>query len=483
MSRPEPRTSSATERYAIEDDRVCWHADTLDAEVEACAERLHALGISGRLATLLDNSAAWVVVDRACVRASIVHVPLPGFFTSEQIGHALRVAGVDALLTETGSSAGTDDFFVAERALRLSRYLPNAGALPVGTSKITFTSGTTGTPKGVCLGEPAMQRVVEGLCERLRPLAITRHLCALPFAVLLENIAGLLAPLAAEATCIVRPLGELGLGGSSRFDPAAFDRAVRAYGPHSLVLLPQMLRAWALWLAASKQRAPASLRFVAVGGAAVGPKLIATARAAGLPAYEGYGLSEAASVQTLNVPGADRPGSVGLPLPHARVRIAENGEVEVAGSLFLGYVGERVVPAGTWLATGDIGTIDDDGYLHLQGRSKHVLITAYGRNVSPEWVETVLREDAAVLQAAVFGDGEPHLWAVLWPMDLRVDDTALERAVAAANAALPDYARIGHWVRAAAPFSFESGLATPNGRPRRDAIARVHARRDSPAAH
>jgi long-chain acyl-CoA synthetase len=483
LNAPERDTSAAAERYSIEDDRVRWHAARLDVEVEDCAHRLHALDIGGRLATLADNSAAWAVVDRACERAGIVHVPLPGFFTPHQIEHALHVAGATALLRETNSTADDAVVEAAGRAFRVSRLRPASDSLPAGTSKITFTSGTTGTPKGVCLGESAMRRVADGLVERLRPLGITRHLCALPFPVLLENIAGLLAPLAAGATCIVRPLRELGLAGSSQFEPADFDRAIRAHEPHSLVLLPQMLRAWALWLGATKQRAPASLRFVAVGGAAVGPKLIARARAAGVPAYEGYGLSEAASVQTLNVPGADRPGSAGRPLPHARVRIAANGEIEIAGSLFLGYAGERDAPPPRWLPTGDLGRVDSEGYLHLHGRRKHVLITAYGRNVSPEWVETVLREEAGILQAAVFGDGEPQLWAVLWPVDLHATDAALSRAVAAANATLPDYARIGHWVRAAAPFHCESGLATANGRPRRDAIARLHARVNAADAH
>lgn len=465
--------NAGAERWALEDDRVRWTNAQLDEAVAACAAQLQAHGIEGRLATLLDNSAAWVVLDRACVRAGLVHVPLPAFFTPEQVQHALVAAGVGTLVTE-GVAVAADGFAVAGRHLRLARHTALAVPLPTGTSKITFTSGTTGTPKGVCLGEAAMLRVAEGLAERLRPLGIARHLCALPLPVLLENIAGVLAPFAAEATCIVRPLHELGLTGSSSFDPGAFDRAVRVHQPHSLVLLPQMLRAWAGWLHATRQRAPETLRFVAVGGAAVGPKLLALARAVGLPAFEGYGLSEAASVQTLNLPGADKPGSAGRPLPHAHVRIGAGGEVEVAGSVYLGYVGGPPV-ADAWVATGDLGTIDAEGFLHLQGRRKHVLITGFGRNVSPEWVETVLRDEPAVLHAVVFGDGEPQLWAVLWPVDPRADDAALERAVATANATLPDYARIGRWVRGAAPFDAASGLATANGRPRRDAIAQRHA--------
>ena len=109
------------------------------------------------------------------------------------------------------------------------------------------------------------------------------------------------------------------------------------------------------------------------------------------------------------------PSAIGHALlPHARLRVSDSGEVEVAGALFLGYLGDREPPAAWW-PTGDLGRIDDQGHLWLQGRRKNVLITAFGRNVSPEWVETTLRDQAAVLQAVVLGDGQPSLAAVLWP--------------------------------------------------------------------
>jgi long-subunit acyl-CoA synthetase (AMP-forming) len=164
-----------------------------------------------------------------------------------------------------------------------------------------------------------------------------------------------------------------------------------------------------------------SLRFIAVGGAAVGVAAIASARAVGLPAYEGYGLSEGASVQTLNLPGADRPGSVGRALPHARLRVATDGEIEIAGSVMLGCLGEPALVAESltegasgardWWKTGDVGTIDGKGYVHVHGRRRNVLITAYGRNVSPEWVEMALTSQPAIAQAVVPGDGKPALEA------------------------------------------------------------------------
>ena len=247
--------------------------------------------------------------------------------------------------------------------------------------------------------------------------------------------------------------------------------------PSSLILLPQMLRSWVGFLARTGRRAPSSLRLVAVGGAAVGARLLASARGVGVPAYEGYGLSEGASVQTFNVPGTDRPGSAGRPLPHAQVRIAADGEIEVGGSLFSGYLGDAKAPVGDWWPTGDLGSIDADGFLHITGRKKNVLITGFGRNVAPEWVETALRAENAVAEAVVFGDGEPSLSAVLWPSCRDGDDSQLQDAVDAANATLPDYARIRRWTRARAAFNTDSGFATSNGRPQRAAIWSAH--RDS----
>ena len=468
---------SATPPALTQGDFRLTH-DQLAHQVAQLAGELQALGLR-TVATLLDNGAAWVLLDRALAQAGLVHVPMPVFFTPEQIGHTLQASGADALITlpaaaQRWPAAPAMPLPVGPDTLALLRLPGRAVTLPAGTRKITFTSGTTGTPKGVCLSGGAMELVVQGLVQALEPLAIRRHLCALPLAVLLENMAGVMAPLAHGAECVVLPLAELGLQGSSRFDAATFDATVHAVQPHSLILLPQMLRAWAGWLAATGQRAPASLRLVAVGGAAVGERLILGARAVGIPAYEGYGLSEGASVQTLNLPGADRPGSAGRALPHTRLRVDQHGQIHVAGSLMAGYLGDPA-PAPEWWATGDVGHLDADGFLHVRGRLRHVLITAFGRNVSPEWVETTLRSDPAIAQAVVFGEAQPTLSAVVWPLRPDASDAQLDAAVQAANAGLPDYARIGRWVRARADFSPATGLATANGRPQRQAILDLHA--------
>ena len=482
MTPPEIAAGAALERaglsLALDDGVRQWSRDALRDEVERFATFLRGRG-TRVFATLMDNAPAWIVADLAASLAGVVHVPLPVFFTPAQITHALGAAGVDTVLTMPEAAARWPQLpatpcEVAGQTLACLRLPAGAVRMPPDTAKITFTSGTTGAPKGVCLSAAAMRRVADGLVQALEPLDIRRHLCALPFAVLLENIAGVMAPLTRGAACVVMPLQSLGLAGSSSFDPARFHAVVAAQRPDSIILLPQMLRAWAGYLHGAGLRAPDSLKIVAVGGAAVGARLIAQAQAVGIPACEGYGLSEGASVQTLNLPGADRPGSAGRALPHAQLRIAADGEIEVAGSLFAGYLGDPT-PAPAWWPTGDLGAIDADGFLHVQGRKKHVLITAFGRNVSPEWTETALRSEHAIAHAAVFGDAQPSLSAVLWPVHADASDAALAQAVAGANAELPDYARVLRWTRGQAPFTTDAGMATANGRPQRAAILQLHA--------
>jgi long-chain acyl-CoA synthetase len=243
---------------------------------------------------------------------------------------------------------------------------------------------------------------------------------------------------------------------------------LHTWQPHSLVLVPQMLKA--LTLAASQgMPLPDSLRFVAVGGARVSPELLDQARAAGIPVYEGYGLSECSSVVTLNRPGADRPGSVGKPLPHARLRIAADGEIHISGATLLGYAGQPP-QADSWYATGDLGFIDADGFLHLTGRRRNAFITAYGRNVNPEWPESELTRFPEISQAVVFGEARESNVAIIQPTAAGITDTAINARVAAANELLPDYARIHQWLRSDAEFNRENGLLTATGKPRREAV-------------
>ncbi|MGA0734055.1 MAG: long-chain acyl-CoA synthetase, partial [Steroidobacteraceae bacterium] len=190
---------------------------------------------------------------------------------------------------------------------------------------------------------------------------------------------------------------------------------------------------------------------------------------AGLPAYEGYGLSECASVVALNSPDALRKGSVGQVLPHARVRIDAAGEIHVRGAAMLSYLGEDVT-SHEEIATGDLGFIDEDGYLYVRGRRKNLLITSLGRNVSPEWVERELLANASVGQAVVFGEAKPYLSCLIYPSGPGVSAVDLDAAINAANRRLPDYAQIRRWNGLPEPLTLLAGTLTANGRIRRDAV-------------
>jgi long-chain acyl-CoA synthetase len=459
-------------RPALQDAHSQLSYAELHAAVTATAAALADSGIR-TLGLLLDNGPAWVIMDLAALHAGIRVIPLPTFFSREQSAHVIHNAGIDALCTDSENAQGWQGFTRHDSPVPNTVLLQNsctaaAHAFPENTAKVTFTSGTTGQPKGVCLGTAAMRSVADSIVAATADLRIEKHLCLLPLALLLENITGVYAPLLAGATVILPSSSERGLQGSQQLDIDRLFTCLHTWQPHSLVLVPQMLKA--LTIAATRGiPLPDSLRFVAVGGARVSPELLNQARQAGIPVFEGYGLSECSSVVTLNRPGEDCAGSVGKPLQHARLRIADDGEIYVSGATLLGYTGQSP-QADTWFATGDLGFLDADGFLHLTGRRRNAFITAYGRNVNPEWPESELSRFSEIAQAVVFGEDRETNVAIIQPAVTGLSDQAINTCITAANDLLPDYARIHDWLRADSAFSVENGLLTTSGKPRRDAV-------------
>ncbi len=428
-----------------------------------------------RCALLADNGAGWVIADLALLQIGALNVPLPGWFTPAQIEHVVENAGVDWILTDAPEQAPPGFTPIAttphSHLMLLRRECPaHALHVPTGTVKVTYTSGSTGTAKGVCLTRKAIEQVASSVALAT-PLGVSRHLCTIPLATLLENVAGVYAALLLGATCFIPSARKTGLA-QGALNPQAFLKTISNASPHSLILVPELLR---LLIGAAKRgwTPPADLRFIAVGGAAVAAELLEEADSVGLPAYEGYGLSECASVVCLNRPGETRRGSVGKPLPHARVRIDEHGQILVRGAVMSGYLGDAA--ATDEVATGDLGCIDPEGYVHIRGRMKNMFITSMGRNVSPEWVESHLLRDAVIGQAIVLGEARPYAIALISPAEPTITVDQIERAIASANAHLPVYAQIRRWVRLPCRLSFDDGLLTANGRPRRDAIAEQYA--------
>jgi long-subunit acyl-CoA synthetase (AMP-forming) len=444
-----------------------WTWAELATRIDRTAAWLLTLGAPPKapVALGMDNSCAWVVLDLALMRLGWPCLPLPPFFTGEQRRHALRDCGA-RLLLESDPQACPNGLGHRVRVTRLDG--PRA-ALPAGTAKITYTSGSTGRPKGVCLSLDQMEQVAASLVEVIGDDYAGAHLPVLPLSVLLENVAGLYSTLLAGGRYHVLPPADLGLADPFRPDLARLAAAVAGERANSLILAPELLRGLVQVMSLEGLRFP-ELNLVAVGGAKVSPRLLAQAAGLGLPVYEGYGLTECASVVALNTPGACRPGAVGRPLPHLELSI-HKGEVCIGPRPFLGYVGGEACDGP--VRTGDLGRLDADGYLRLAGRRDNLIITSFGRNVSPEWVESELLSQAEIRQAIVHGDGGAGLEAILTPLASGLPGGAIAEAVARANANLPPYAQVSRWTLRP-PFDPAAGELTGNGRPRRAAILAAH---------
>ena len=472
LSRLQTLAAEQAQQPALQNKQGTVSYGELYAAVKTVSGALDKLEINN-LGLLMDNSPAWVIMDLAALDAGITVVPLPTFFSDAQIGHVIQQAGIDALCTDIFLENEWTGFVKSDAPLPGTRlYLSTNPDIvqkhPVGTAKITFTSGTTGQPKGVCLSAESMLAVADSIVQLTADCNIKQHTCLLPLSLLLENITGVYAPLLAGATISLPDSDERGLHGSQQLDIKKLFQCLHRYRPDSLVLVPQMLKALTMACEQGLQIHD-NLSFVAVGGARVSSGLLNAARQAGLPAYEGYGLSEAASVVSLNMPGNERAGSSGRPLPHVQLKISDDDEILVSGANLLGYTGQAAQKE-KWYATGDLGYIDDDGFLHLTGRRKNMFVTAYGRNVNPEWPESELIRFPEISQAVVFGEAREHNVAVIQPADEQLPNTIMEKCIATANADLPDYARVHDWVRARQAFSPENGLLTASGKPQRDAV-------------
>jgi long-subunit acyl-CoA synthetase (AMP-forming) len=466
-------------RAALRDTRRAITYGALPAQLDDEIAWLRAGGVE-RWAVLADNGVAWALADLALHLGEWLSVPIPPSFTGPQLAHALDDAGIEGLLTDDPARTATqlpgwrvDGEAPASGLVRLRRTLDPAQrpTVPRGTRKVTYTSGSTATPKGVCLAGSTLEAVARAVADATANIEIDRHLCILPLATLLENVAGLYAPLLRGATCLLPGRDETGMSYAG-LDVQQLLRCLSRYEPNSLILVPELLQV--LVLAAERGwPVPGSLRFVAVGGARVSPSLLERAEAVGIPAYEGYGLSECASVVCLNTPEARRTGTAGRPLPHVSVRVDASGEVQVGGHGMLGYLGEP--PRGPLgeITTGDLGAFDDDGFLRLHGRAGNRFITSFGRNVSPEWIESEITQRLGGCPVLAYGESRPFVAALVGAVPA-LSDAAIERAIDAANAVLPSYAQVRRWARVPAGFSQADGTLTANGRLRRREILARH---------
>ncbi|MFC0845203.1 MULTISPECIES: AMP-dependent synthetase/ligase [Streptomyces] len=243
------------------------------------------------------------------------------------------------------------------------------------------------------------------------------------------------------------------------------------------------------------------VRHAMSGGSSMGRRLALFFAGAGVTIYEGYGLTESTAAATANPPERTRFGTVGQPVPGTTVHIAEDGEVWLhGGQIFSGYLNEpkateKVLKDG-WLATGDIGALDEDGYLTITGRKKEILVTSGGKSVSPVALEERVRAHPLVAQCIVVGNDRPYIAALVTLDQEGVDhwlamrnkpsmtaselvrdpdlETEVRRAVVAANTLVSQAEQIRTFRILAHQFTEEHGLLTPSLKLKRRAIEEAY---------
>jgi long-chain acyl-CoA synthetase len=390
-----------------------------------------------------------------------------------------------------------------------------AADIPSGAlACIIYTSGTGGAPRGVMLPHRAILSNCRGAFAMMRPLRLDRevYLSFLPISHAYEHTAGqfFLTSIGTEMVyargvehlaadmLTVRPTimtivprvlevirGRI-LAQVARERPwrqALFHRAIaigcrRAEGERLAVverLLDRLLER--LVRRRVRARFGGRLRAVMSGGARLEPDVWRFFLGLGIELMQGYGQTEAGPVISANTHGATRVGTVGRPLAGVALRIAEDGEICVRGDLVMdGYWGRPAETAAVirdgWLHTGDIGTLDADGYLTITDRKRDMIVLSGGENVAPARIEGMLAAQPAIAQALVFGEGRPGLSALVVAADGH-DDLAVAAAVGDVNKRLSVTERIRRHALVP-PFTIEAGTLTATQKVRRHVVMAQH---------
>ncbi|WP_344199008.1 AMP-binding protein, partial [Aeromicrobium alkaliterrae] len=335
---------------------------------------------------------------------------------------------------------------------------------------IGFSSGTTGAPKGCLMTHANYAAVVQASRE--------------------FELDGAPAPAHRRATFIYLPLAHasarlhqlvtLALGGELVYGSGGTDEVLAQVAetrPTYVAGVPRLFES--AWVRAGSD--PTALRaafggdlaYALTGGAPIAPELLAAYRDAGIVLVEGYGLTETATALTLSAPHDVRTGSVGRALGCVELRIATSGEILARGAnVFAGYLDDEASTDAAfvdgWFRTGDLGRLDDDGYLYLTGRLKNLVVTSTGKNVAPEPIENALRLACGVSDVVVVGDRRPYLVALVAAADEQ--HAALAEAVRRINANVSPPERIRKLVVVPTPFADQAGLVTASGKTVRPAV-------------
>ena len=438
------------------------------------------VAVGDRIGVMSSTRYEWTLVDYAIWYAGAVTVPIYETSSAEQVQWILSDSEAVGVFLEGAKHAAVFEEAKADLPLVTSAWVFDDGVIdalvaagaevsdadvlarreaagPDSLATIIYTSGTTGRPKGCELTHGNFMFDVRNVVNSMPDLFLRNDastLLFLPVAHVFGRVvqvgcinSGTILGHSADIKNILGDLAEFqptfllavprvfekvynsaeqkaAAGGKSRIFGAAastaidYSRAQDSGGPSILLRLKHALFDRLVY---SKLRAAlgGKVSYAVSGGAPLGERLGHFFRGIGVTILEGYGLTETTGATTINRPDKVKIGTVGKPIPGAGVRIADDGEVMLAGGqIFRGYwhnqqaTAEAIEPDG-WFHSGDIGELDADGYLRITGRKKELIVTAGGKNVAPAVLEDRLRAHFLVSQCIVVGDQKPYIAALV----------------------------------------------------------------------
>ncbi len=515
-----------------------------------------------RIALMAENGPHWPTVDFAGLCIGAVVVPIYPTLLPDQSSYIAKDCGAKVVVAETtnhldgflahandlpdvqqfvlvkGESAdprvvSLDSLLARGAGNDPARFEEKARAVkPDDLATFIYTSGTTGTPKGVMLTH---RNIASNVVSALQLVDIKGEFTALSFLPLSHSFErtvdycyfykGCTIAYAESVATVAQNLMEV--------KPQIFVSVPRVYekvlakvqeGVASGSPIKQKIFAWALGVGRGalpkrlnlesggvmlgladklvfskiQERLGGKFRFALSGGAPLARDVAEFFWGAGIPIYEGYGLSETAPVLTVNAPGAVKLGTVGKALPGVEIRIAPDGEILAKGpNIMKGYwnmpeATAEVIDAEGWFHTGDIGELDPEGFLRITDRKKELIINAYGKNIAPAPIENTLKSSRFIGQAVVIGDRRKFLSALLVPDFEALKPWAERQGIGAAsnkdliqnaqvraliaqevanvNSGLASFEKIQAWDLLPEEWTLETGELTPTQKVKRRVI-------------
>jgi long-chain acyl-CoA synthetase len=418
--------------------REVWNAAwALTAELQAAG-----VAAGDRVAQVSENRYEWVITDLALHLIGAVHVPIHVTLSGQQIAEQIRDSGAKVVFASDGERLANFANQLPENTIcrlhdeqgeRLNALLDKSAtadlkkpavapeyvpriAEPDQLATILYTSGTTGRPRGVMLSHANLASNAAAVCEAHGVDCDHTMLCILPLSHIYARTCDLYTWVVSGSRLVLAESRETLL------------RDCRLVRPTALNAVPFVYQRV---MEGTCSNSPASDHAAALravfggeieqlfcGGAPVGADVERWYAENDLPLLPGYGLTEASPVISVSTADACRLGTVGRTIPGVELRIANDGELQVRGpNVMLGYWHDDVATAEAisdgWLHTGDLAELDEDGFLYIRGRKKELIVLSTGKKVSPTRVEALLTASPLIHEAAVFGDGNCGLVALI----------------------------------------------------------------------